>query len=172
MGGVGDMHVINFNNELMYVDDVFQYIADFVVRKLYKQITCNICLKLLSDDKMIPKQLSLLDIKNRGGLTKPTRDMTYLCKTAEITFRTFQQTLSSIKYDIIEYLTIKATSKLQIESIFNDISEHILDQSPLDNHLLQLLKMSFQCYFKIRVHHHNLSPYYKSTATKNTIISH
>ncbi|XP_008180972.1 uncharacterized protein LOC103308755 [Acyrthosiphon pisum] len=88
---------INYNNELMFVDDVIQYITGFVVRKLYKQITCNMCLKLLSDDKMIPKQLSLLDIKNRGGLTKPTKDMTYLCKTAEITFRTFQQTLPSIK---------------------------------------------------------------------------
>jgi len=132
---------INFNNELMYVDEVIQYIAGFIVRKLYKQITCNVCLKLLPDDKMIPKQLSLLDIKNRGFLTKPTRDMTYLCKTAEITFRTFQQTLPSIKYDIIKYLTIKETSKLQIANIFNDISEHILDQSPLDNHLLQLIKM-------------------------------
>lgn len=55
--------------------------------------------------------------------------MTYLCKTAEITFRTFQQTLPSIKYDIIEYLTIKATSKLQITNIFNEIFELILDQS-------------------------------------------
>jgi len=100
------------------------------------------CLKLLSDDKMISKQLSLVDIKNRGGLTKPTRDMTYLCKTAEITFRTLHQILPSIKYDIIEYLKIKATSKLQIANIFNDISEHILYQSLLENHLLQLIKIS------------------------------
>lgn len=98
-----------------------------------------------------------MDIKNRGGLTKPTKDMIYLCKTAEITFRTFQQNLPSIKYDIIEYLTIKATPKLNITNVFKEISEHILDQSPLDNHLLQLIKMSFQCYFKIRAHHHNLS---------------
>lgn len=150
-------NINNYNNELMFVDDVIQYIAGFVVRKLYKQITCNICLHLLSDDKMIPKQLSLLDIKNRGGLTKPTKDMIYLCKIAEITFRTFQQALPSIKYDIIEYLTIKATSKLQITKIFKEISDHILDQSPLDNHLLQLIKMSFKCYFKIRVHHYNLT---------------
>jgi len=46
---------INYNNELMFVDDVIQYIAGFVVRKLYRQITCNMCLKLLSDDKIIPK---------------------------------------------------------------------------------------------------------------------
>jgi len=69
---------INFNNELMYVDDVIQLlyvIRGFVVRKLYKQITCNVFLKLLSDNKMIPKQPSLLDIKNREGLTKLTRDI-------------------------------------------------------------------------------------------------
>lgn len=63
---------INFN-EFIVVDDVIQYIATFVVKSLYKQITCNMCIKLLSDDKMTPKQLSLLDIKNRGGLTRPQR---------------------------------------------------------------------------------------------------
>lgn len=148
----------NLNNyELKYIDDVIHYITGFVIKKLYKQITCTICLKLLTNNKDVPQQLSLLDIKNKGGLVKPTKDVVYICKIAEKIFRTFQHTLPSIKNNIIEYLTIKATSKLEIQNIFPEISEHILDQSPLDNHLLQIIKFILQYYFKVRLYHYNFT---------------
>lgn len=40
--------------ELMFIDEVIQYNAVFLVKTLFRQIAYNICLRRLSEDKQIP----------------------------------------------------------------------------------------------------------------------
>jgi len=135
----------------MCVTDIVEYIAGFVVKKLKTKINCNECVKALLSDS---SNNFLLNIKNQGRLIKPSTDVVKLCKLSETIFKSHQNEIKC-KKDIISYLTIKASSKIQISTLFSSLSVHILDQSPLDNHLLQIVTFIFKTYFTLRLHHHN-----------------
>lgn len=85
-------------------------------------------------------------------MIKPSEDIVLICKTAELVFRSHQHSLSSLKPNVIQYLTIKASSKLQINKLFNQISDHILDEFPLNNHLLQIIKITLKTFYTIRLY--------------------
>jgi hypothetical protein len=108
-------------------------------------------------EKRVEVGLELIQVKNRGGLIKPSNDIIVLCKAAEQVFKTYQHQLSNIKNNPINYLIIKATSKIQIYNMFNCISDHILNQSPLNNHLLQIIHLTLTTYLTVRLHHFNNS---------------
>jgi len=97
----------------------------------------------------------LIRVKSRGGLIQPSQDVVVLCKTAEHIFKSYQHKLSDIPNNPINYLITKAMSKIQIYKMFNCISDHILNQSPLNNHLLQIIHLTFKTYFTVRLHHSN-----------------
>lgn len=46
---------------------------------------------------------------------------------------------------------------INMEKHFENLSTHILDQEPLNNHLLQLIKHILNYYITIRLHHINKS---------------
>lgn len=145
------------STELTYMNNVIEYISWFITRKLLRTVSCHICLNVLTNTGHNVLNNTLLNIKSRGGLIKPSENIVLICKTAELVFRSHQQSLSSLKSNIIQYLTIKASSKLQINKLFNQISDHILDQSPLNNHLLQIIKIALKTFYTIRRHHFNNS---------------
>jgi len=95
----------------------------------------------------------LVCLNSRGGLIKQSRDVVVLCKTAEQIFKSYQYKLSNIRNDPIHYSITKSMSKIQICKMFNCISDHILNQSPLNNHLLQLIHLALKTYFTVRLHH-------------------
>ncbi|KAF0690621.1 Uncharacterized protein FWK35_00035182 [Aphis craccivora] len=92
-------------------------------------------------------------IINRGGLKQPSADLVKLCKIAEKIFKHYESNISKIP-NLINYLIIKATSSIDINTIFIPLSDHILNQAPMNNHLLQLLHLIFKTYFTIRIHHY------------------
>jgi len=49
---------------------------------------------------------------------------------------------------------MKATLQISINAIFLSIAEHILNKEPLNNHLLQIVHIIFQSYFRIRINHY------------------
>jgi len=148
-----EMFLLN-PNEIKYVNDVIEYISGFVVRKIIKKMSCSICVMAMIE-KHVEVGLELIQVKNRGGLMKPSYDIIVLCKAAEQVFKTHQHQLSTIKDNPINYLIIKATSKIQINNMFKSLSDHILNQSPLNNHLLQIIHLTLKTYFTVRLHHFN-----------------
>ena len=80
-------------------------------------------------------------------------DVIHLCQVAERVFKMYQSKLSTNR-NIINFLIIKATSQININEIFLSIAVHILNQEPLNNHLLQIARIIFQTYFRIRIHHY------------------
>jgi len=103
------------------------------------KIKCSVCSNAIHDGNRI--SINLLDIKNRGGLKKPSKDVILLCKIGELVFKIHKDKLPA--NSPIEFLIIKASSKININNYFTSLNIHILEQSPLNNHLLQLIKMIF-----------------------------
>lgn len=63
-------------------------------------------------------------------------DTIILCITAETIFRTYHYELSLINSNKIMYFVLKTLSKLQINQLFQPLSNHILDQSLLENEIV------------------------------------
>lgn len=54
----------------------------------------------------------------------------------------------------IDFLIIKVSYKIYINNYFGSLKNHILEQSTLNNHLLQLIKVIFKTFFNTRLNFH------------------
>lgn len=71
------------STELTYMNNVIEYISGFITQKLLRTVSCHICLNVLTNTGHNVLNNTLLNIKNRGGLIKPSGDIVLICKTAE-----------------------------------------------------------------------------------------
>lgn len=136
----------------VYKEDVIEHIAGFVLKQLNKIIDCPVCCSALQDKY---RHHTLIDIKNRGGLMKPSTDVIHICKITEKIFISRIHEIPKLLGNPINYLTIKTMSQINISSLFTVLNVHILSQSPINNHLLQIIKLIIKKYIVIRLHHYN-----------------
>lgn len=101
-----------------------EYIAGFIMRKVQRIIVCDTSLDVLEQNHS--NLGSLIAIKNRGGLKQPSADLVKLCKIAEKIFKHYESNISKIP-SLINYLIIKATFVIDINTIFISLSDHILN---------------------------------------------
>ncbi|KAB0798505.1 hypothetical protein PPYR_09498 [Photinus pyralis] len=133
-----------------YINDVVGYMSGFVVRKVRKGLDCEICL-----NDIVSKDSSslLINIKDRGGLTKASKDVHRLCLLCE---RVCRQTEACIfvKNNIKLYLACQ-TKFLVDSNIFSSFAmqQHMLNQTVLNNHRNQLIDVIIQTYINIRLHY-------------------
>lgn len=57
--------------------------------------------------------------------------------------------------NILIKLILSAVRRLNVQAIFLSLSEHCMDQDPLQGHILQLIRLILKNYFIIRLHHIN-----------------
>lgn len=129
-----------------YIDDVLGYIAGFIVRKISKDISCNICLTLLHSNTTYSE---LQRLKSRGGLINASADVISLCKLGEITFR--ESNIFSQHKNLLQFLLMKILRK--VTSVIFYHKDHCLEQNYLNDHRLQLIKLVLVNFLKIRLHH-------------------
>lgn len=55
-----------------YIEDVSVYTGGFVVRKLLKRVNCSVCSSCMQNSDT---DNYLINIKNRGSLIKPSKDV-------------------------------------------------------------------------------------------------
>jgi len=137
------LHASFDNLNKNYIDDIVAYIAGFIVLKIAKVISCDICKQQLYGNVCHSK---LQVLKNRGTLTNASADVVTLCKIAEKTFRENMSILS--ERNILHTLLVKTMRKVP-NNIFSNTS-HLFDQSYLNDHRLQLIKLILNKYFKSR----------------------
>lgn len=70
-----------------YIQDVITYIAGWVIRKFKERVSCQACIDSLVESSQAVRPSSLLNIKNRGGLIIPSRDLVALLMFCETRFR-------------------------------------------------------------------------------------
>lgn len=128
-----------------FVEDVVEYIAGFVVNKLNKLNICKFCNQYLY--KKETNNLLIL-LKNRGKYLYPSNEVVTICKYVELIFR--KTKLGPKQKEIINIMLLKKCVNIFCDKHFVD---HIKDQSILDNHRCQLIKLISNLYLKIRLHH-------------------
>ncbi|KAL1510058.1 hypothetical protein ABEB36_004713 [Hypothenemus hampei] len=131
-----------------YLENVVDYIAGYIAKKLSKKIDCLICIQ-----QLLGKEMPLLSrIKDRGKYyVAPSKDVSSICKLAERILKQNSYRLKSTNIKCI--LVTEIGNKLGIP--FNNIimDEHVMSQCILDNHRFQLCRLIIDLYLNTRLFH-------------------
>jgi hypothetical protein len=131
--------ILNFPNWSPYLIDITKYISGFVARKIAKSVKCSICADAVFASETNSK---LLIRKNRGGLLHASSDVIKICQIAENVFRFFIQ---STPHPVVNKMVISGLRKISNSyDPFASLNSHILNQDPINNHILQLKSLQLQ----------------------------
>lgn len=144
-------NILSVYQHSKFLDDVVGYIAGFVVYKIKKSILCILCGEALESNE---SRSALITRKNRGGLIKPNKNVVEICKIAERVIREYQEIDKS---NVVSKITLTCMKKINISKYFPQLTNHFFEQEPLNNHLLQLIKIILNTYITLRLHHINSS---------------
>ena len=144
-----------------YKEAVVVYIAGFVVRSIQKKIDCETCLgALICSREEAEKNLSfsLLNRKRWGKLIDSSSDVINICIETEKTFCQLEKTTNGFmtKKRSISPLIVSTVLKSvcsKSNQIFQNLSSHMTDCLPDNNHVFILVKLIAKCYCNIRLHH-------------------
>lgn len=136
------LHLSSFSKEVAI------YIAGFVSHKLASQIKCDVCTQALFGTKE-NFLLSLISLKDKGGLTYPSNDVIEICLVVE-------------KFIKLHYQENKPNNSLFIKNkilatfinnknIFSSINYHNIENGPFSNHVVLLIKSVISSYYDIKI---------------------
>ena len=115
---------LNAPNKCEYTENVVNYVSGFVQKKVVASLNCVQCKTILSENQY---ELSLLQLKNRGGLVKPNNDV--FCVVL-ITNQVIDHILRSCdlftERNIIKKVLIRVKTYLneQKPNIFKQLTDH------------------------------------------------
>jgi len=139
-----------------YKNEVISYIAGFIVKKLMKNLRCAQCINALigKNDEI---DQNLINIKNRGSLIYPSRDVIYICKKVDSVITMYikiNKNLSNININSFTNDLMQNIFSYTSQSIFNELNDHINDQCFFSNHLNHLIKSIISLYAKVKLTHY------------------
>ena len=142
----------NFRNHHTFYSNVVAYMAGYVARKLRKSLNCEVCVSALTeDDSLIARNdwLHFIRFKDNGGLLYPSPDVVKICIQCEKQFKAnVHANLSQVK--VLRLVNLTALSFVG-ENLFPSVTNHVLQQSPLESHSSILLRLIAAVYFEIRI---------------------
>jgi len=148
----------SFANLSIYKEYLIPYISGFVIKMVKKRIKCPVCISALTlESDQIFDNLMFIEIKNKGGLTKPSQSVVRICECTE---RLIQRILNcnngalpqSVGNNFVSTLTLTVFSEIAEKHIFEELNDHMLDSSINCNHVFSLIKCIIQCFITIRMH--------------------
>ena len=96
---------------------------------------------------------------SRAGEVLPWHLQVFVIKVCEETEKCFARLVAATSgrlphgQDAPDSISIAVLRSLNIEEIFPDLHEHMIDTSATDNHIFQLVKEVAKCNSKITLHH-------------------
>ncbi|KAG6451961.1 hypothetical protein O3G_MSEX007396 [Manduca sexta] len=147
--------ILNTENVKETTEQIIGYISAWVSRKLVNKLKCEICTdSLISNDKLWFHKLIIL--KNMGGLCFPSTDVFKICLKSEAVIKnqikaTDHIILSDIKdIQIIKYRILK--SFVSCNDVFESLNSHSIEQHPIFNHRLHLIRAVINKFIGVRLH--------------------
>lgn len=137
-----------------YKEQVVHYIAGYVSKSLKDKLRCIECKQKLCSP--VTGTNSLLEFKNRGGLTRPSFSVVKICLEAEKCFQRMLRVTSGKLPHCRGMTSAVSTAVLKNVSImpfFSDFNDHIHEAAVEDNHAVYLTKSISKTYCKIRFKH-------------------
>jgi hypothetical protein len=139
-----------------FKQSVAEYIGGFVVRQRNGLVKCETCKSSLFSNEGDTK-MTLITTKDRGGLIKPSANVTKVCAVAE---QCLQHVLRTKGVPRTSGNLVAALSSTVLKIVcenyqwcFQDLNAHAMDCSLLLNHKHEIVKSVAVCFFKIRLHH-------------------
>lgn len=129
---------------------IIAYIAGYVVHYLKAKIVCEECANALTSQSKDLRYFSFIDIKNKKRLQYPSTDVLEICLASE----------KLIKQEVIaadrKLMSTEAVVSLLLRKFigrntFQTLTQHMFDQSALDNHRLLLIKAVATRYIHVRM---------------------
>ena len=152
----------------IYSENVVNYIAGFVQRKLEKSLDCTLCRKFLQNGEKL--MLPLTSVKNRGGLFSPEKNLNYIIKASKGVLDTFiangdvfsmKNVVKKVTRKVIVYLNVKKPMLL------NFLNLHQTEFPKSLEHRLLFIENAVSVYCSIRLHH--LAKEKNSNIVKNRV---
>ena len=126
------------------------YIAGYVVNMVEKIIICSQCLSALKAHNQIPTEASdFVQFKRRGGLTIPYQSVRKICEETEKCFARLLATTSGRLphgHGAPEAISSVVLHSLNINNMFPELNQHMIDSPATDSHVFQLVKQIAKCY--------------------------
>ena len=142
-----DIEIITQNSEIK--EYTLGYIAGFIVRQMLKSLTCDRCVDALLSKSKELQYLSLVALKDNGGLIYASEDVIKIISIAERVFRQFvsgtspeEPQVSGTKRLHLKLLT-KTVYEATISDVFRDLFLHDMERATNldeDLHSTQLIK--------------------------------
>lgn len=136
------------------VENAIVYIAGFVVRKVLRQLSCNVCRCSLVREALpasFDKNYHLLTLKNNGGLVIPSLGTVQVLRAAERVIR--QAPTKQTEAPKLSTVLLLVRGEIGTEDVFM-LGDHIEEtQFGIDNHFSDLLSLILSVFLKIRMHH-------------------
>jgi len=136
------LHLSSFSKE------VSLYIAGFVSHKLASQIKCDVCTQALFGTKE-NFLLSLISLKDKGGLTYPSTDVIEICLVVEKFIKLHYQEHKPNNSLFIKNKIL--ASFINDKNIFSSINYHNIENGPFSNHVILLIKSVISTYYDIKI---------------------
>lgn len=134
------------------VDNALVYISGFVVRKILKKLSCEVCrasLVTAAVPSSFDQSYHLLELKNNGGLMIPSEGTVKVVRAAERVIRqnSKEQGVS------VSFVNRFVRAEIGSEDVFL-LGEHIAEtQFGIENHHFMLVSFVVSVFHKVRLHH-------------------
>ena len=142
-------------------ESILAYIAGSIVRRLIKRLECSECFESLLSDDFTNKNLSLIGLKDNGGLIYPSDDVITVVMVCEKHFHrrvlgitgkginTSKHLSALLSRDIIRELSSTRPGKILFSSLLHhDIQTHCVNE---DFHSTQIMKTIIKYYLDMRL---------------------
>ena len=127
-------------------ENILAFIGGYIIRKLSKKIDCSFCFEaMLSNESVKHRFLSLVALKDRGGLIYPSEDV---LKILNISERVFKGIVCGLNPNNLQ---INASRNLRLMLINKVMFESTNVFECLQQHDIENLDLNEDCYFQ-----HNL----------------
>lgn len=139
-------------------DNILYYICGFIVKSVYKKIDCQTCANSMVENEIDDHNYShkylhsiLVDVKNRGGLIKSSKNVVVIVKLIERTLIQLTSNFCSLLPGLSQKVILAVKNYVYNYSIFNDLNCE--NDSFLENHKLNLVTLICKQYLKVRLHY-------------------
>jgi hypothetical protein len=136
------------------LSNILAYVAGWVVKKVMRSITCDICrVSLISQEipRSFDRSYHLLKLKNNGGLVIPSRGVIVIIENAEKAIR--QLSMNPMRNCKFQNILIFVKKMIRNEDLLG-LDQHATEsQHEIDNHFFDLLRSIVKAYYDLRHHH-------------------
>ncbi|RVE64488.1 hypothetical protein OJAV_G00126380 [Oryzias javanicus] len=134
------------------VDNALVYISGYVVRKILKKLSCEVCrpsLVTAAVPSSFDQSYHLLHLRNNGGLVVPSEGTVKVVRAAERVIRR-NSTEQGVSVSMVNRFV---RAEIGLEDVFL-LGEHITEtQFGIDNHHFMLMSYVVSVFHKVRLHH-------------------